>query len=664
MRDGVRLSAAIHWPAGAQPAGSRSQRAGEKFPALIEYHPYRKDDRSAPRAFDHDYFASHGFVSVRLDVRGSGSSEGVNTDEYMPVETRDGYDAVEWLAQQPWCNGNVGMFGSSYGGFTSFQVASLAPPHLKAIAPMYVTDDRYTDDCHYKGGAFKAYYDTGTYGTMMVSLNALPPDPEAWPARWEEMWKERIEQNEPYMQTWLANQTDGPYWRPGSLRGQYEKVKAATFIIGGWQDGYPNPPGRAFASLKCPRRLLIGPWNHSRPDVAVPGPRIHYLHEIRRWFDLWLRGVDDGVSKEPPVTFYMQSYDRPDPARRDTTGFWRSEQTWPAPGAKWRQLHLQNSPLPGEGALVEEQMAQNTVASLRYDPAAGLQGGLWSGGLPFGLAGDQRPDEASSLVYTTAPLKEPVTVAGNAMLQLRASSSAAVAVFVAKISDVAPDGSSALVTRGVLNGTRRNGMGIPEPMGQGREYTLEIELDATAWRFEPGHRIRLAISGSDFPNSWPTPVPAVLTVRDGGAHPSGLSLPVLSGSGEKPPTFEAPPKKPDTGATAEPNVWQVTEDVLGQSVTVHIRRGGRSPTPAGGWSQSSDELFLTLSRRDPADVYADGTHRSRLEHPEMGVVESVARQEIRSGPERFAWRVTLDVTRDGKPAGRRLWERSFHRELL
>ena len=293
-RVGTKLSAAVHWPAGGVDSGP--------YPALIEYHPYRKDDKSAARAADHDYFAEHGFVSVRLDVRGTGTSEGINTDEYMQVETQDGYDAVEWLAAQEWCNGNVGMFGSSYGGFTSFQVAMLQPPSLKAIVPIYATDDRYTDDCHYKGGALKGYYDIATYGTMMAGMNALPPDPELYGDGWEDEWQKRIEQYEPYVEKWLSNHRNGEYWRPGSLRGQYEKLKAATFIIGGWQDGYPNPPLRAFQNIKCEKKVLIGPWNHSRPDVAIPGPRIDYLHEMRRWFELHLKGIDDGVSQEPPVT--------------------------------------------------------------------------------------------------------------------------------------------------------------------------------------------------------------------------------------------------------------------------------------------------------------------------------------------------------------------------
>ncbi|MBI4219319.1 MAG: CocE/NonD family hydrolase, partial [Chloroflexi bacterium] len=466
MRDGTRLAACVHWPA-------RAPSNGRHYPAIFEYHPYRKDDRSAPRAADHEYFARHGFVSIRLDVRGTGSSEGVNTDEYMPVETRDGYDTVEWLASQPWSNGSVGMFGSSYGGFTCFQVASLQPPHLKAVAPIYATDDRYTDDCHYKGGAFKAYYDVGTYGTMMIALNALPPDPDAY-FDWEARWRDRLEKNEPYMEKWLANQIDGPYWRPGSLRGQYRKVKAATFVIGGWQDGYPNPLFRTYSQLSCPKKLLVGPWNHSRPSVAIPGPRIDYLREIRRWFDLWLKGKDDGILSEPPVTYYVQSYDDPEPARTTTTGNWRSENAWPVKGAARRAFWL-GGDRHGTGELLAAQ-GPGGSATLEYDPTVGIAGGLWSGGLPFGLPGDQRQDEARSLVFTSPPLRAPLTVAGYPRAQVFVSSSAPVVAFVVKVSDVAPDGRSALVTRGYLNGTRRDGMHRPAPMNPGSVNEHEIEL--------------------------------------------------------------------------------------------------------------------------------------------------------------------------------------------
>lgn len=715
MRDGIRLAASVHWPesaAGDSAMAARPQPSASRYPAIIEYHPYRKDDRSAARAADHDYFARNGFVSIRLDVRGTGSSEGVNTDEYMLVETRDGYDAVEWIASRPWCNGNVGMFGSSYGGFTCFQVATLRPPHLKAIAPIYATDDRYTDDCHYKGGAFKAYYDVGTYGTMMIALNALPPDFDAF-ADWERRWQERLESNQPYMQMWLAHQTDGPYWRPGSLRGQYTKIQAATFMIGGWQDGYPNPLFRTFEKLSCPKKLLVGPWNHSRPSVAIPRPRIDYLKEIRRWFDLWLKGDSSskaravGASKDPAIAFFVQSYDDPDPGRQTTTGEWRAERRWPIAGARERTLRMSppRSVGPGTtpgGLLLRQERPGGSrrndgnsnrleaSASLVYDPTVGTCGGLWSGGLPFGLPGDQRPDEARSIVFTTLPLRRPLTIAGYPRATLRVSSSAAVAAFVVKLADVAPDGRSALVARGILNGTRRNGMRSPEGMMAGRVYEIDVPVDASSWRFEVGHRVRVAISGADFPNSWPTPMPAKLTVYFGGARPSAIHLPVIPESKLAPPEFDPPPPiksllggKAATAArqgargstpvsvalltTPEPDVWEYREEVIKQAVTLRVRRGGTTQLKGGASGRSSthssDELELTVSRRDPADVSAEGTSTSRIERGDH-VIEAVARQQIRSDADSFHWSVDLRVVHNGRAKFSRKWQKSFPRVLL
>jgi len=249
MRDGTQLSADL----------IRPDRDG-RFPAIIEYIPYRKDDLTYGINDAHHYFAERGFVGVRLDVRGTGSSEGVNTDEYMAVEQQDGFDAVEWCAKQPWSNGKIGMFGTSYGGFTCIQVAMHRPPHLKAIVPMYATDDRYTDDCHYTpGGNMRMYYDVGTYGGTMVAMNALPPIEEYVGERWAELWKKRLEENEPYLLKWMKHQTDGPYWRGASLRPDYDRIKCPVFLIGGWRDGYANTMLRTYTTLKVPKKLLMGP---------------------------------------------------------------------------------------------------------------------------------------------------------------------------------------------------------------------------------------------------------------------------------------------------------------------------------------------------------------------------------------------------------------------
>ena len=426
--DGVRLAMDMHVP-------DSDDWEQMPRPLILEYIPYRKDD-TAPYSGYHNYFAQHGFIGARLDCRGTGSSEGVNTDEYTPREQQDGVEAIEWLAAQPWCSGKIAMFGASYGGFTSVQIAAHRPPHLTTIIPMYFTDDRYTDDCHYRGGALRCYYDIGAYGCSMIGMNAMPPYPEYSGEDWARIWEEHLEHNTPYLLKWLENQTDGEYWRPGSLCGRYDQIQCSVFMIGGWRDGYPNPPLRTFRNLAVPKKVLIGPWNHTRPDGAIPGPRIDYLHEVVRWCDYWLKGVDNGVMDEPPICVYMQTYDEPRADRTETRGYWRVEKSFPLKPSRsltyWLGHDGQLCPQPPDRGLPFD--------SYTYRPVVGVTGGLWSGGVPFGLPTDQRPDEIYSLNYTTERLDEPLEIIGRPRVVLNVTSTAPVMAFVAKLCDVAASG--------------------------------------------------------------------------------------------------------------------------------------------------------------------------------------------------------------------------------
>ena len=322
MRDGVRLAADLYLPDG----GAKAAR----YPVVMDYIPYRKDEVYLPNFRHYTYLPEHGYIVARIDIRGTGASEGISTDEYTPQVQLDGYDAVEWLAQQPWCDGHVYMMGISYGGFTSLQVATHQPPHLTSIIPIDFTDDRYTDDCHYRGGLLRKYYDIGWYGTRMTAWNAMPPDPDV-SDDWAQVWDQHLAHNEPYQLKWLQQQTDGPYWRNGSVRDAADRIACPVFMIGGWRDGYTNPPLRLYQSLNVPRKVLIGPWNHNMPDAAIPGPRIDYLREVVRWLDHWCKGRENGIMDEPPVVVYMQRYQPPVVDRLDTVGEWRAEADWPPP---------------------------------------------------------------------------------------------------------------------------------------------------------------------------------------------------------------------------------------------------------------------------------------------------------------------------------------------
>jgi uncharacterized protein len=315
MRDGKRLAADLFLP-----------DAEGKFPAVLEYIPYRKDDRTAPGHSIHHYFAQRGIAGVRLDIRGTGASEGHVVDEYPPLEHQDGYDAIGWLSEQGWSNGNVGMWGISYGGYTSIQVALTQPPALKAIAPMYATDDRYADGDQYRGGAKRGLLSTGTYPCAMVGMNALPPYPEYSGEDWLQIWEEHLQKNAPYLLEWLDKQTDGPYWQECVGR-RYDQIVCPTYAIGGWMDHFVNAMVRLYANLKVPKKLLMGPWPHQTPDVAMPGPNIDFARELVRWFAYWLEGRQTGIMEEPPVAVYVQQYSPPSRVRKTTRGYWRYERS-------------------------------------------------------------------------------------------------------------------------------------------------------------------------------------------------------------------------------------------------------------------------------------------------------------------------------------------------
>ena len=650
--DGVQLAIDMHVP-------DDGDWQEKPRPLLLEYIPYRKDD-SAPYSGQHHYFAQNGIIGARLDCRGTGSSRGATGDEYSEREQQDGAEAVEWLARQAFSNGKIGMTGGSYGGFTSVQVATLAPKGLATIIPVYFTDDRYTDDCHYRGGAWRCYYDIGAYGASMIGMNAMPPYSEYSGEDWAEIWEQHLEENTPYIIEWLSHPTDGPYWRPGSIRGRYEQIKCPVFMVGGWRDGYPNPPLRTFAALEVPKRLLMGPWNHARPNVAVPGPRIDWLREVVRWCDHWLKGEDNGVMDEPAVQIYMQTYDEPLPTRTETSGYWRVEADLEPVGCEKRSYEL-----CAEGLLASETTPRGEEGydEYEYRPTVGICGGLWSGGVPFGLPTDQRPDEVHSLTYSTEPLVQDLEICGWPQVELYASSTAPVMAFVVRLCDVAPDGTSALVCSGVLNGTRRASLDHPQALESGAVYALRIDLDATAWRFRKGHRIRLAVASADFPNLWPTPYRGTNRIYRRPTEWSRLFLPVWPLRAGTDEIAFAPGSAVDPYALGpqEP-VWQLIDDVMGQRKGLKTQTRDMFQTDVAE-VESERLLEIWASAADPADVSAVGKHFRRIARRD-GETRVDAVCSLRSTETAFHLTIQLSVKINELPHFQRHWTRTFRRELL
>jgi len=640
--DGVRLAATLYLPEGEGP-----------WPALLEALPYRKDDVTLSYRPEYVRFAEAGYVVCRVDVRGTGSSEGIATDEYPASERTDLAAVIDWLATREWSTGKVGMFGTSYSGFNSLQVAMERPPALAAIVSIFASDDRYRDDVHYYGGAMKAL-DTLDYPAYMAAMNALPPVPSVFGEGWREEWERRVAGAEPWVFTWREHQRRDDYWRYGSAREDYGAIAAATMLVGGWADGYTNICLRAFPELTGARRVLIGPWPHAAVDTCVPGPNIDLVAEMLRWWDRWLKDVDTGVDDEPPIQVYQQRSTRPDPLRAQVRGEWRYEETWPPERLRAHALALADA---APGGLAWGDGPEDRLA-VRGDVGATA----WiscAASMPWGGSSDQGPDEAMSLSYTWPPLRDELIVTGYPRLRVRVTTDRPVAYLSAKVCDVFPDGASSLVVRGMVNLAH-----LDPPARPGEPVDVELDLEAIAWTFEPGHRVRLDLAGADWPNAWPPPGSATLTVDRATAV---LELPEVPGPA---PVAATPVFPPSTRPQVDPrenteegwSEWRVTDDVVARRTMATARYGGT--TPPGDHTPSTSSVYggtVWVSQVDPAIAGSDAVSDLTLRFPEA-TCRSVATSTVRSDAAAYRLAIEVVVSEDGEERWRRSWERTFPRD--
>ena len=505
LGDGVRLAARMWLPKDA---------SARPVPAILEYIPYRK--RDGTRARDepmHGWFAEHGYGAVRVDMRGSGDSDGDMADEYLAQELADACEVIDWLSRQSWCDGRVGMMGKSWGGFNALQTAALRPPALKAVITVCSTDDRYADDIHFMGGAL--LNDNLWWGAIMLAYQARPADPALVGEGWRAQWLERLNSLPFFPALWLAHQRRDAYWRHGSICEDFSAIACPVLAVGGWADAYTNAVPRLLEGLAVPRRGLIGPWAHIYPQDGVPGPAIGFLQEALRWWDHWLKGEDRGAMAEPMLRVFLEEWSPPgdrDPA----PGRFVGEDIWPSPRIERRALHLNErglGPAPLAGA----------EAKLRSPCWTGLAAGEWMG---TGVAGespaDQRHDDGFSRVFDSEPLLERLELLGAPELEIALASDKPIAQLCARLCDVAPDGSSRRVSYGVMNLTHRDSHAEPSALAPGVFYTVRLKLNDCGHAFAPGHIVRVALSTAYWPLIWPAPEAATLTLR----LPGRLTLPV------------------------------------------------------------------------------------------------------------------------------------------
>ena len=653
LADGTRLACRYWLPVDAEE---------RPVPAILEYIPYcKRDGTSARDEAMHPWLAGHGYCSIRVDMRGSGESDGLLDGEYLRQEQDDAVEAIAWLAAQPWCTGAVGMFGKSWGGFNSLQVAARRPPALRAIITVYSTDDRYADDIHTMGGC--QLLENPNWAFTMFGHNARPPDPILVGDGWRETWMRRLENDTPWTLEWLRHQRRDAFWKHGSVCEDYSAIACPVFAVGGWADPYTNPVLRLMEHLEVPRKALIGPWGHQYPHQAHPGPAVGFLDESRRWWDRWLKGREEEDSaEEPMVRAWMHDSGPPASVREQAPGGWIAEDAWPSPRIRGRTWYLNSNGL-GETPGPERWLEVASPATIgRTNPFWGNSG---SGDPECPL--DQRADDAVSLCFDSAPLAEPLAFFGAPIVTLEVASDRPTAQVSARISEVRPDGSVALVSFGLLNLTHDETHGRVTPLVPGETVTVRLQLNDNAHRFAAGSRIRVAIATGLWPIAWPAPEPVTLTVTAGR---SDLTLPIRPEREEDAALRELPPPAstplaPRTALRhAAPVVARMEEDITtGRVAFVHVEDAGRTRLDASGWTYGNViRRRFAIHPDDPlsASVELDGED----EYGRADELDIRIRTWMRMTADaaRFHVHARLEADEDGRCVFSRTWIEAIPRD--
>jgi uncharacterized protein len=632
MQDGARLGARLWIPEDADRT---------PVPVVLEYIPYRK--RDAYRGRDNRWgpqLAQYGIAYARVDVRGSGDSDGVIVDEYAPPELNDGVAVIAWLARQPWSNGSVGMRGISWGGINTLQVAALAPPELKAIMPMGCCDIRFTDDAHYIGGALGLT--NFQWGVQFKSVMSAPPDPEIVGPRWAEMWRRRVDSTPAILAEWVSHQRYDAYWQRGSIAVDYKNIKCPVYVVDGWIDTYSNVIGRLLEHLTVPRKGLIGAWGHNYPDAVNPGPGLDWAYEEIRWWQQWLLGIDTGIMDEPMLRAYMPNATPWEVYPKDVPGRWVAEQVWPSPRIVPIAWYL------NPAGKLSHKSAKPESARYLADKIVGLDKPEWLPFPPSGMPREQSRDDGNSLVFDSSPLESDIEILGYPIAKIRVASNVPVAKLTVRITDVTPENKSWLVSYGLLNLTHRDSHEHPSALKPGEFYDVEMKLFMVAHRFKRGHRIRIALCESLWPLVWPSPQIATLTFELG---TSSIALPV-----RPVPKREVPFPIPALPPAAQPFAGLVgarPEDTAQHSPggRVTIKR----ETPENSYVVA--EVGTTLIRGgSELNEITEGDPNSCVWRQETvggfrrgdWDCRTVARYELSSTPDAFLLKESLKLTKGGE----------------
>lgn len=652
MSDGTKLAARVFMPKDA---------SINPYPAVLEYIPYRRRDNT--RARDdvmHPYIASKGYICVRVDIRGSGDSEGVLKDEYLQSELDDGVEIIEWLCKQNWCNGNVGIIGISWGGFNALQIASMRPKALKAVISVASTDDRYSDDVHHMGGCLLG--DNLSWASTMFAFNSLPPDPQIVGDRWRDMWKQRLEGSGLWLQKWLEHQRRDEYWKHGSVCEDFSSIECPVMAVSGWADGYTNSVFRLLEKLSVPRLGLVGPWSHKYPHQGIPGPAINFLDEALRWWDRWLKGINNNIMEEPMLRAWMQYPMPPSTFYNERPGRWVGEDSWPSPDTKYREYAL--SP---RGELIEEGVVESEVMHIKSPLSVGMFAGKWcSYGATPDLPHDQREEDGGALVFETYPLDKSVDILGAPEAELDIECDEPIAMTALRLSSVAPDGKATRVTYGVLNFTHKDSSEHPKPLIPHKRYRVKIRLNDIGQRILEGYRIRLSISTSYWPLVWPSPKPFTLKIR---TDNSVFRLPLREEKEEdRHISFSSPKENPNTTLkNIEPgnHKWRLIRDLASDISTLEvINDSGLNYIEATDTRMKSKALEWYSFQGDEYSSVKGETLWERSFKRNKWDVKTVTRTLLTSDSQRFYILAELDAYEGEKRVYSDNWDVEIPRNLI
>ncbi|MEK9744356.1 MAG: CocE/NonD family hydrolase [Gammaproteobacteria bacterium] len=652
LSDGVQLAARIWLPEDAEE---------HPVPAVLEFLPYRKRDGTSERdALTHPYVAGHGYACVRVDMRGSGESEGVLLGEYLQSEQDDAIEVLDWIASQPWCSGETGMIGISWGGFNGLQVAARRPASLKAIVTIASTDDRYSDDIHYMGGVM--LNDNLAWSAYMFAHNSQPPDPVLVGERWRDIWIERLRANDPWFLSWIPHQRRDGFWQHGSVCERYEDIECAVYAVGGWADAYSNAVPRLLANLKCPTKGLVGPWAHKYPHFGKPGPRIGFLQETLRWWDHWLKGKNTGIMEEPEYRVWMQQSIKPLPFYDQRPGRWVSEPSWPSPRIQTRTFFLNLGGL-------DETPEPGSYIEIRTPQHLGVRQGEWfSFGFVADGPADQREDDGASVVFDTEPLPDTLEILGAPVLHIRVSADKPNAFIAARLNDVAPDGASTRVSYGVLNLTHRESHEDPEPLIEGQTYDIRLQLNDVAHAFSSGHKIRVSLSNTLWPLLWPSPEPVSIMVESGS---SSLSLPMrIDKTGDDalsdfPPPEAARPQPAESLKAGQFSRTCERDEVNGITRYSVVIDSGMERLTDNGWEHGaiSRESF-EIRDDDPNSNKATVHWTSRCDRPDIGLrSRTETYSSLSSSSTEFFFTASIEAFENDQQIFSKEWEERFPRDL-